>query len=100
MAQQDVIDVPRLLLSAALGVLVTIAMVIAVQALYLFGQQNETDRKDLSAPPVKLTEVRATQRADLERMKVLTKRADGTPLKVEIPIERAMEYIVKEQTGR
>lgn len=100
MAQQDVIDTPRLLLSFALGVLLTIALVIGVQALYLAGQQQETARKDLAAPPTEITGVVLAQREGLASSKVVSERADGTPEKVQIPIERAMHYVVKEQRAR
>ncbi len=100
MAQQDVIDTPRLLLSFALGVSLTIALVFAVQALYLAGQEQETARKELTKPPTLITEVQGAQRDHLSTAKVVTKRNDGTPEKVEIPIDRAMDYVIKEQRGR
>ena len=98
MAQQDVIDVPKLILSFVLGVFITITMIMGAQALYLWGQESETSRKDHSNPYAHLTKVTADARADLASSAVVSENG-GTPDKVQIPIERAMHYVIEEHKG-
>jgi len=99
MAQQDVIDLPKLFLSFALGVFVTITMIIGAQALYLWGQEVETDNKDLAGPPREITKVMSEADAGLQASAVVTTGANGAPEKVTIPIDRAIDYVIRELKG-
>ena len=96
MAQRDDLNVPMIATVGAVSVILTIASVFAVQALYFSYANSETERKVVQAPTANADSRLAEQEAKLARYSWVS-RDDGT---VTIPIERAMRLVVEEyRTG-
>jgi hypothetical protein len=76
----------------AVSVILTVALVLAIQALYYAYQQSETERKVVAVPAVTSESQLAVQKAKLARYG-WKNQAEGQAL---IPIERAMELVVRE----
>lgn len=92
MAERDDLNVPMIATVGAVSVILTVAIVIAVQALYFNYANSETMRKVIEAPTVNADSRLAEQEAKLARYGWVN-RAEGT---VTVPIERAMELVVDE----
>lgn len=100
MAQRDTVDTSKLTLTFILGVILTASLVIAVQALYFWGQRREWERKELSPRPTAVGILLERQRAALRERAVLEKGPDGRPVRVRVPIDVAMRLVVEEASGR
>lgn len=97
MAQEDVIDVPRLFLVGAISVILTCVAIVGVQALYHAFEQAEHVRKEEQHRPAEIQVVTEEQRGRLNEWRVLERDAAAGPEIVAIPIDRAMEMVRKEQ---
>ena len=95
MAERDDLNVPMIATVGSVSVILTVAIVFAVQALYLAYARSETQRKVVQAPTASADSRLAEQDAKLARYSWVN-RAEGT---VTIPIERAMELVVEELCG-
>ena len=96
MAERDDLNVPMIATVGAVSVILTIASVFAVQALYFSYANSENQRKVVEAPTSNADSRLAEQEAKLARYGWVS-REDGT---VTIPIERAMRLVVEEyRTG-
>ena len=97
MAERDDLNVPMIATVGAVSVILTIASVFAVQALYFSYASSENQRKVVEAPTSNADSRLAEQEAKLARYSWVS-REDGT---VTIPIERAMWLVVEEyRAGR
>ena len=92
MAQQDDLNVPMIATVGGISVLLTVATVYAVQAMYFRYSNDEIDRKVILAPTTDSDGKLAEQEAKLSRYSWVDRDA-GT---VAIPIERAMQLVVDE----
>jgi hypothetical protein len=92
MAERDDLNVPMIATVGAVSVILTVAIVFAVRAMYFSYANSETQRKVIEAPTVNADSRLAEQEAKLARYSWVN-RAQGT---VTIPIERAMELVVEE----
>lgn len=101
MAQQDVVDLPRLLLLVVSGAFVTVATIIGVEALYLAFNQREIERKNVE-PPREVTALREHQKTALHTIDYVHQSVDTLDkTHYTIPIGRAMEKVLKElRAGR
>ena len=89
MAQQDLVDTPRLTLIVGSGTLITIATIFAVQALFHWGEQQAFIEKNDATQPRELTQVRAHGAEMLTKYGV----ANHDKQRYVIPIERAMQLM-------
>ena len=71
-------------------------MLVVLQSLYLQVSEQEIHRKVLSRPSAELADLRAAEQASLAGYKALDK-AKGV---YQLPIDRAMELVVREYAGR
>ena len=92
MAEKENLDIPMVLTVGIVSVVLTVASVIGVQALYYSYQNQEVDRKVTSLPTSSANSKLAEQDAKLARYAW----ADREKGKVVIPIERAMTLTAKE----
>ena len=93
MAEQENLNVPMIATVGSVSVVVTVAIVFAVQALYYHYADAETQRKVIEAPTVDADSKLAEQIAKLSRYSW----ADREKRIVTIPIARAMRLVVQEQ---
>ncbi len=91
MAQQDVVDLPRLALVLGIGIVMTLIGVGGGQAIYLAGEQRQFEKKDLDHKSVEITELKAKQMMQLESYGVV----DKEKRLVSIPIDLAMQQELK-----
>ena len=96
MAEKDDVNVPMIATVGVVSVLLTIATVYAVQALYFERVRSENERKVVLAPTADADSRLAEQEAKITRYSWI-KRGDGI---VAIPIDRAMQLIVDEYRGK
>ena len=75
-----------------LGALITLAIVLALQVLYYSAANQQFDRKVIQAPTTQSDTLLAEQAVKLTRYDWI----DREKKKVMIPIDRAMELVVKE----
>ena len=75
-----------------LGALVTVAIVLALQVLYYSAANQQFDRKVIQAPTTQSDTLLAEQAVKLTRYEWIDRQKN----KVMIPIDRAMELVVKE----
>lgn len=92
MAERDDLNVPMIATVGVVSVVLTIATVYAVQALYFEQANSENERKVVLSPTVDADSRLAEQEAKISRYSWI-KRSDGV---VAIPIDRAMQLIVDE----
>ena len=92
MAERDDLNVPMIATVGAVSVILTIASVLAVQALYFIYANSETERKVVQAPTANADSRLAEQEAQLSRYGWVN-REEGT---VTIPIDRAMQLVVED----
>ena len=92
MVERHDLNIPVISVVGAISVILTVAIVLAVQALYFNYANSETQRKIVQAPTVSADSRLAEQDAKLARYSWVN-RAQGT---VTIPIERAMQLVVEE----
>ncbi len=92
MVERDDLNVPIIATVGAVSVILTIASVFAVQALYFSYANSENQRKVVKVPTSNADSRLAEQEAKLARYGWVS-REDGT---VTIPIERAMRLVVEE----
>ena len=90
MAEKQNLDVPMIATAGTVSVVLTVAAVFGVQALYYSYSQSETNRKVVAIPDSDANSKLAEQDAKLTRY-AWADRASG---KVVIPIERAMSLTV------
>ena len=92
MAQSDDLNVPMIATVGVVSVILTIAAVFAVQALYFRYANSEQQRKVVQAATVDADSRLAEQEAKLARYSWVS-REEGT---VTVPIDRAMQLVVEE----
>ena len=92
MVERDDLNVPVIAMVGVVSVIVTVAIVFAVQALYYNYANSETERKVVQAPTVDADSRMAEQEAKLARYSWVD-RAKGT---VTIPIEQAMKLVIED----
>ncbi len=93
MVERDNVNVPMVATVGIVSVLISIAIIFALQALYFNYANDEMRRKVTEVPTVTSDSKLAEQEAKLTRYSWIS-RDDGT---VTIPIERAMRLVVAEQ---
>lgn len=96
MAQEDRINNELLVTFGAAGVVLILVTVVAVQALSLWGEQEQFDIKVIDRKPPELTELVTVAEEKLAQPKVLTLGANGKPDQVQIPIKTAMKLVIEE----
>lgn len=94
MVEQDNLDVPMIVTAGIVSTVLTIASVVGVQALYADFANAEIERKVITRPTVQSNSKLAEQDAKLAQYGW----ADRETGKVVIPVERAMQQIVREAT--
>lgn len=85
-------DAWTVLTVAIVGAVLTVASVVALQALYYQVEESENRAKVVARPPRELTMLRENQTRKLEQYRFVSREAGL----VEIPIERAMELTVRD----
>lgn len=85
-------DAWTVLTVAIVGAVLTVASVVALQALYYQVEESENRAKVVALPPRELTMLRENQTRKLEQYRFVNREAGL----VEIPIERAMELTVRD----
>ena len=94
-AEKDNLDIPMILTVGIVSTVLTAACVIGVQALYYNYELRETDRKVTSLPTSDASSKLAEQDAKLTKYG-WANREQG---KVIIPIDRAMDLVVKDYSA-
>ena len=89
----DDIDTNAVLWAGLISIIVFIALVLGVQALYFAWNNYEVDRKQIDVEPAKSIAILDAQRLDLSEYKSF-KVGDTT--KIAIPIDRAMDLVAKD----
>ncbi len=92
MVEKDDLNIPVIATVGVVSVVLTIASVFAVQALYFTFANREEQRKIVEAPTADSDSRLAEQEARLVRYSWVS-RENGT---VTIPIEQAMKFIVRD----
>ena len=92
MAQSDDLNVPMIATVGAVSVILTIAAVFAVQALYFRYANAENQRKVVQAPTVNADSRLAEQEAKLARYSWVSREEET----VAVPIDLAMQLVVEE----
>ena len=92
MAEREDLNIPMIVTVGAVSVILTIASVFAVQALYFSFAGDEVRRKVIEAPTTDASSRLAEQDAKLTRYSWI----DRDQGKASIPIERAMRIVVDE----
>lgn len=90
---RDDLNTPAIAVVGVVGAVLVFAIVVAVQAWFYNVRTEELDRKVVALPDQALGSVLAKQQADLSSYGVLDE-AKGV---VRIPIERAMQLVVRER---
>lgn len=96
MVEQDTLNIPAILTAGFVSIVLTVASILAVQALYNRYSEAELQRKVISVPTVDANSRLAEQEAALARYSWVNREAGI----VTIPIERAMELVVNELHAR
>jgi len=88
----DGLDVVATAFWGAIGVVLIVVLILAVQAFYFRYQQQVVERKVVQPPFHELVELRSRQEAQLHAYRML----DAKTGRVAIPIERAMELVLED----
>jgi hypothetical protein len=92
MARYDDINTPLVAMVGLVSVLAFVGIIVGLQGLYLSFERAEIERKVIAVEPIDAKNLLAEQEATLNRTGWLD-RDKGI---IAIPIERAMELVVKE----
>jgi len=93
-SERDDLNVSKIAVAGIVGSLLVIAAILGAELLYNVHMERQIERKVLAAPS-RSAEVLADQRAKLEELRPLD-REKGI---IAIPIERAIELVVKESAA-
>lgn len=92
----DDIDTNGVLWAGVISIIVFIALVLGVQALYYAWNNYEITRKETDMEPTRAIATLAAQQKELSEYKRYTV---GDKTKIAIPINQAMEIVAKELTA-
>lgn len=92
---EDKLDVKTIAFAAAGIVMVIVVIVIALLALYKSAETDQFNKKVVDRPPREFTELKLKQQGELNTYKWVD-RAAGVAA---IPIDRAMDIVVRENQG-
>ncbi len=91
MAQQDVVDVPRLALVLGIGIVLTLIAVGGGQAIYLAGEQKQYEMKELPHHPIEITALKSAQAMQLESYRVVDKEKKLVSIPIELAMKKELE---------
>jgi hypothetical protein len=92
MQRYNDLNTPMIALVGLLGALLTFAAIVALQVLYYSAANRQDERKVIQAPTTESDSLMAEQEVKLTRYGWV----DRDKKQVAIPIERAMELVVRE----
>ncbi len=93
--EQDDLNVPMIATVGAVSVILTVAIIYAVQALYFNFANSEAQRKVFLAPTADSDSRLAEQEAVLTRYSWVNRETN----RVTIPIDRAMKLVIRDLQG-
>jgi hypothetical protein len=96
MARADNLNIPALVVTGVVSVLIVVAVVVLISAWFHRAYQAEVDVKQILPPSQDLRKVTLDQQSELNRYGWI----DEEQGVVAIPIERAMELVVRESAAR
>jgi hypothetical protein len=79
----------------AVGIVLLYGIIVAVEALYAQGSRREIDRKVVQEAPLELQGLRAAQLEQISKYRAVDPKSGL----VTIPVERAMEIVIRERRG-
>lgn len=95
MQTRDDLNTPAIAVVGVVGAVVVFAIVVALQAWFYNVKNDELQRKVIAVPDAGVAGLTAAQQADLSSYRVLDEQKGI----VRIPVERAMQIVVRERNA-